>query len=213
MKTFSLIYVHDNTGDHGLLETFLSDGEDGGRSFPLCFLDQYSASLLGCFSEQSSVGSDGWEQAQQWVHLFLISSNDSKKTWRIMNPSCSLWHQRLLSWLGVMSKLEILTWEEIHPAAVQSTLRRRGVILASSISIKCSFPIERKEGKNGEKGVMSACWNITLPTDKQNAKCALCVFLSPLKKKAKPQLPMFSKWPTQTYKSWSAFFIPWKSFL
>lgn len=179
MKAFPLIYVHDNAGDHGLLEMFPYDGEDGVRSFALCFLDQYSASLVGCPSEQRSVGSDSWELAQQWVHLFFMSSNDSKKTWRIMNPSCSLWHQRLLSWLGVMSKLEILTWEEIHPAAVQSILWRRGVILASSISIKCSFPIKRKGVKNGEKGGMAACWNITFPTDRQTKRqmCTLCIFI------------------------------------
>lgn len=44
-----------------------------------------------------------------------------------------------------------ITWEEIHPAAVQSTLWRRGAILASSISIKCSFPIKRKGEKKGRK--------------------------------------------------------------
>lgn len=179
MKTFLLIYVHDNAGDHGLLQMFLCDGEDGGRSFPLCFLDQYSASLLGSHSEHRSVGSAGWELVQHWVHLFCMSSNDSKKIWWIVNPSCSLWHQRLLSWLGVMSKLEILTWEEIHPAAVQSILWRRGAILASSISIKCSFPIKRKGRKNGEKGGMAACWNITLPTDRQmkHQMCTLCIFI------------------------------------
>lgn len=63
--------------------------------------------------------------------------------------------------LGVMSKLELHTWGETHPAAAQGTLsssglQKRGVILASSISIKCSFQIKRGEKKEEKEG-MAAC--------------------------------------------------------
>jgi len=49
-------------------------------------------------------------------------------------------------------------WGETHPTAAQGTLsssgleKKRGVIVASSISIKCSFQIKRKGGKKEEKG-------------------------------------------------------------
>lgn len=99
-------------------------------------------------------------------------------------PRYSLWHQRLLSWLGVMSKLEPLMWEEIRPAAAQGTLSSsglwsRGVILASSISIKCSFLIKRKVEKNEEKEGKAACWKITLTTVRQtkHQMCAMCIFI------------------------------------
>lgn len=120
--------------------------------------------------------------------------------------------------LGVMSKLELHTWGETHPAAVQGTLSssglwKIGVILASSISIKCSFQIKRKEGgKKKKKGWLPAEKLPSPLMEKWNAKCAKCVFLSSLKEKAKPQLPMFNKWPTKTYKDSSAFLPPGKVF-
>lgn len=52
----------------------------------------------------------------------------------------------------------------------------------------------KKTGRKKEEKEGAAAENLLSPLmEKCSAKSEICVFLSPLKEKAKPQLPMFSK--------------------
>lgn len=151
---------------------------------------------------------------QQLQHLFLTSPTDSKNPSWTTNPRFSLWLQRLLnSWGSCQS------WSQVHGEKLTLQLPKapsHPLVYGKEVSFwhpesVSNAPFKEKEnGENKEEKKGAAAENLPSPLmEKCSAKS---VFLSPLEEKAKPQLPMFSKWPTQTHKGSSASLPPGKVF-
>lgn len=154
---------------------------------------------------------------QQWEHLLFTTLTDSKNPSWTMNPRCSLWLQWLLyscgscqSWSQIQGEKFTLQLPKApsHPLVYEKEVSFWHLESVSNAPFK-----ERENRENEEEKEGDAAENLPSPLmEKCSAKSAICVFLSPLKEKAKPQLPMFSKWPTHTYKGSSAFLPPGKVF-